>query len=99
MMANLDKIGTIAEQMGLGDIKAGEINNMMAKMKQVMGMIADRSIASVGVPACGIMYVDIAVSARRYTFTFTSCSSIPSMKVALEADEDAVPARSIRIAR
>lgn len=45
MMANLDKIGTIAEQMGLGDIKAGEINNMMAEMKQVMGAINTHPIS------------------------------------------------------
>ncbi|MCD7884903.1 MAG: glycoside hydrolase family 2 protein [Lachnospiraceae bacterium] len=45
MMANLDKIGLIAQEMGIGDIKAGEINNMMAEMKQVMGAINTHPIS------------------------------------------------------
>ena len=69
------------------------------EMKQIAGIAATRSAVCTPGRSIGMMYAAIAVSASRYTFTFTSCSSIPSMKVALEADEDAVPARSIRIAR
>lgn len=36
VMANLDKIGFIAEKMGLGNIETGEINNMMANIGKVM---------------------------------------------------------------
>ncbi len=45
MMANLDKIGAIAKEMGIGDLQAGEINNMMASVGQIMGQLVTHPIS------------------------------------------------------
>lgn len=45
MMANLDKIDRIAADLGLGEIKAGEINNMMAEIGIVMGSLNSHPIS------------------------------------------------------
>lgn len=39
MMANLDKIPVIAAKLGLGDVKTGEINNMMANIGTIIGTL------------------------------------------------------------
>lgn len=44
MMANLDKIGAIAADMGI-DIQSGEINNMMAQIGQLMGALVTHPIS------------------------------------------------------
>lgn len=39
MMANLDKIGIIAAEAGVGEVQVGEINNMMETIGAVMGQL------------------------------------------------------------